>query len=109
MNAGNTSGDFSIIIKSIKWNYTLNYKKAHHISTSFSLWQRGFWDHIIRDEQDLKNHIDYIHWNPLKHRVAKFPQNWKYSTYQFWVDCGFYSSHAVIIEPPSNILKMDLE
>ena len=54
MTAGNTIGDFSIILKSVKWNYTRNYKNAQNISTSLSLWQRGFWDHIIQNEQDLK-------------------------------------------------------
>jgi putative transposase len=109
MNAGNIKGDFSIILKSIKWNYTLNYKKAHNITTAFSLWQRGFWDHIIRNEQDLKNHIDYIHWNPIKHGYSNSPQTWKYSTYSFWYEHGYYPSEIGVMEAPSNILMMDFE
>jgi putative transposase len=109
MNPGNSLGDFSIILRSIKWNYTRNYKIAHNISTSFNLWQRGFWDHIIRNEQDLKHHIDYIHWNPVKHGLVTSPQAWIHSTYHFWYDRGNDPANSEWSEPPSEILKMDYE
>ena len=32
-----------------------------------TLWQRRFWEHYIRDQEDLNRHIDYIHYNPVKH------------------------------------------
>jgi putative transposase len=59
--------NFSIVLNSIKRNYTKYFKNSHQISTSLPVWQRGFWDHVIRDEYDMKNHFDYIHWNPVKH------------------------------------------
>jgi putative transposase len=59
--------NFTKLIKSVKWNFTWNYKKAHAISTSLKLWQARFWDLIIRNEDDLSKHFDYIHWNPVKH------------------------------------------
>jgi putative transposase len=43
------------------------------------IWQRRYWEHLIRDERDLRNHIDDIHFNPVKHghvaRVADWPQS----------------------------------
>jgi putative transposase len=44
------------------------------------VWQRRFWEHCIRDEQDFKNHLQYIHNNPVKHQYCKNPEDWKYSS-----------------------------
>ncbi len=90
MKVQHPNGNFSPIIQSLKWNFTLNYKKTHQLTGSVSLWQRGFWDHVIRDEQDLKNHIDYIHWNPMKHGLVEDPATWKYSSYVSWQNEGYY-------------------
>ncbi|WP_262337359.1 REP-associated tyrosine transposase [Legionella genomosp. 1] len=46
----------------------------------YSLWQRRFWEHRIRNEDDLKTHIDYIHYNPVKHQLVKRPCDWQYSS-----------------------------
>ncbi len=54
------------------------------------LWQRRFWDHLIRDELDLHRHIDYIHWNPVKHGYVKRVIDWPYSTFHRFVNKGFY-------------------
>jgi hypothetical protein len=65
MPAEDESGNFSTVLHSIKRNYPLNFKKVHGITTLFNLWQARFWDHVIRDEDDLGNHFDHIHWNPI--------------------------------------------
>jgi len=44
------------------------------------IWQSRFWDHIIRNQSDLNNHIDYIHYNPTKHRLVERPFLWEYSS-----------------------------
>ncbi len=44
------------------------------------IWQYRYWDHVIRDQKDLNTHIDYIHYNPVKHALARNPFNWKYSS-----------------------------
>lgn len=44
------------------------------------VWQSRFWDHIIRNESDLNKHIDYIHYNPVKHGLAVSPFEWEYSS-----------------------------
>ena len=44
-----------------------------------AVWQRRGWEHQIRDERDYSNHVDYIHYNPVKHGLVKKPIDWKYS------------------------------
>ena len=48
------------------------------------IWQRRFWEHCIRDDEDLSQHIDYIHWNLVKHGLVEDPGDWPYSTYHEW-------------------------
>jgi putative transposase len=45
-----------------------------------NLWQRCYWKHCIRDEQDFINHYEYIHHNPVKHGLVESPTDWPYST-----------------------------
>jgi len=101
--------DFSKILKSVKGNFTANYKKANHIIDPVSLWQKRFWDHVIRDEQDLKNHMDYIHWNPVKHGCVDAPEKWIHSSYPQWLEFGIYESGWGINKEPENINKMRFE
>jgi putative transposase len=46
-----------------------------------SPWQRGYWEHLIRDDNDLENAVNYIHENPLKHGLVKNIEDWPYSTW----------------------------
>lgn len=45
------------------------------------IWQRRYWDHIIRDERDFENHVNYIHGNPVKHGLVTDPDDWPYSSW----------------------------
>ena len=49
------------------------------------IWPRCFYEHIIRDERELQNHIDYIHINPVKHGYAKRAQDWPHSSIHRYV------------------------
>jgi len=55
------------------------------------IWQRHFWEHLIRDEVDFQRHVDYVHVNPLKHGVVKQIADWPYSTFHRFVENGIYS------------------
>jgi putative transposase len=55
-----------------------------------TIWQRRYWEHTIRDDLDLDHHIDYIHFNPVRHHLAKYPHEWKNSTFQRFVDEDYY-------------------
>lgn len=54
------------------------------------LWQRRFWEHLIRDENDFSRHLDYIHYNPVKHGYVANAGDWSYSTFHRYVKRGVY-------------------
>jgi putative transposase len=56
-----------------------------------TIWQRRFWEHMIRDDHDFSNHFDYIHFNAVKHGLVKASAQWPYSTFHRYVDDGVYS------------------
>jgi putative transposase len=82
--------NISRIMLSLKRSFTLAYKRLHEIETGLSLWQPRFWDHVIRDEDDLRRHIDYIHYNPVKHGFVERPEDYTHSSYRYWLDQGYY-------------------
>jgi putative transposase len=45
------------------------------------IWQRRYWEHTIRDDQDYAAHFDYIHFNPVKHGLVGHPADWPHSTF----------------------------
>ena len=49
------------------------------------IWQRRYWEHKIRDEQDLENHINYIHYNPVKHKYVAKVNEWPFSSFHRYV------------------------
>lgn len=65
------------------------------------VWQRRFWEHQIRDWDDLENHVRYIHTNPLKHGLVEHPQQWPWSTWHKYYQKGFYS------QEPAGIINAD--
>ena len=54
------------------------------------IWQNRFWEHLIRDEKDYENHFHYIHINPIKHGFVNKLIDWKFSSFQDYVDKGVY-------------------
>ncbi|WP_415883038.1 REP-associated tyrosine transposase [Neptuniibacter sp. QD34_54] len=57
------------------------------------IWQRRYWEHMIRDEQDFKAHMDYIHINPVKHGLVTRVKEWPYSTFHRLVESGYYEEN----------------
>ena len=63
------------------------------------IWQRHYWEHLIRDEEDFQWHFDYVHINPLKHGLVEQVKDWPYSTFHRYVEQGVYPQDwAGIIE-----------
>jgi len=54
------------------------------------IWQRHYWEHLIRDESDYQRHVDYVHVNPLKHGLVRRVQDWRYSTFHHYAANGIY-------------------
>ena len=55
-----------------------------------TVWQRRFWEHLIRDTRDFAAHVDYIHYNPVRHGLVAAPRDWPHSTFAEWVARGVY-------------------
>jgi putative transposase len=54
------------------------------------IWQPRFMEHTIRDQSDLTNHADYLHYNPVKHKLAFAPRDWPSSSFHRFVELGEY-------------------
>jgi putative transposase len=55
-----------------------------------TLWQHRFWEHLIRDERDFRQHMDYLHANPLKHGYVACAADWPWSSFHRCVRQGIY-------------------
>ena len=55
-----------------------------------AVWQRRFWEHTIRNERDFTQHVEYIHFNPVKHGLTDMPGEWPYSSFHRYVNDGLY-------------------
>ena len=55
------------------------------------VWRRRFWEHKIRDELDMYAHLDYIHYNPVKHGLANSVKEWRFSSFHTYVERRIYS------------------
>jgi len=92
--------NYSVRWKGIKSQFTKRYLSEIGPGESRSLsrrkrgeaaiWQRRFWEHAINNGEDLGRHIDYIHFNPVKHGLVSEPSEWKWSSFSQFVDEGFY-------------------
>lgn len=65
-------------------------KIKHREST---LWQRRYWEHQIRDEVDYMQHMDYVHYNPVKHGLAAQVKDWPYSSFHRYTKKGVYGEN----------------
>lgn len=89
------TGDSNIskIMQSIKVNFVYDYKQVLGIQGTMKFWQKRFWDHLIRDEEDFERHLDYIHYNPVKHGYASRPEDWPHSSFLYWKGKDVYPDH----------------
>lgn len=72
------------------------------------LWQDRFYDHLIRDADDLRRHLDYIHYNPVRHGLVKRAGDYAHSSFAAWRQRGVYSPDWGRAEPEA-VRGMDLE
>jgi putative transposase len=85
--------DFPNRLSLIKRRFTNAVEKAgatiaRRPNGELVLWQRRFWEHTIRDETDFERHIDYIHFNPVKHNLVTRVRDWPYSSFHRYVRLG---------------------
>lgn len=113
----NNPNDIPKIVRTIKFNFTVSVSeqfitKDVSISTikrgEKGIWQRRYYDHIIRNEEDLNKHIDYIHFNSTKHYNIP-PKDWQYSSFKKFVKAGYYDINWGDYKDVEHIKNMNLE
>lgn len=89
--------DFSTRWNLIKGNFSRQYGRQHQVLSASrqkkrekTVWQRRFWEHLVRDRKDFNRLCDYIHYNPVKHGLVRSPADWGHSTFGEFVAKGLY-------------------
>ena len=86
--------DYSMRVNHIKRNFSMCVPDAirplpnQRRRRERGVWQPRFWEHTIRDEKDDRRHVDYIHYNPVKHRLVERVADWPYSSFHNYVKKG---------------------
>lgn len=94
--------NISDILRLIKLSFSKKFRFLQG-SSSGQVWQKRFFDHIIRSRKDLNIHIDYIHFNPVKHGLVRNSKEWRYSTFTKYLNNGYYSADWGLKESPKFI------
>jgi putative transposase len=94
--------DFSICVTGIKSAFTRAYlagggaeqarSRSRVRQRTRGVWLKRFWEHTIRDADDFRRHVEYIHYNPVKHGYARCPHAWPYSTFARFVAAKDYDA-----------------
>ena len=94
--------DYSTRWGLIKSEFTRNHpnRTATNHRRERAIWQRRFWEHQVRDERDLRAHIDYIHYNPVKHGLVSAPIDWPYSSLHRFIRQGILPANWAADQPP---------
>ena len=82
--------DYSLRWKKIKASFSKSVSRSGVLLhknryNEYDLWQRRFWEHTLIDESDLENHINYIHFNPIKHGLVSDLNDWPNSSFHSYV------------------------
>ena len=83
--------DFSNRWKSIKIPFVQAISRTERRSSvriakgERGILQRRFWEHVIRNDADYSNHVEYVHWNPVKHGLVKRVADWPFSSFHRYV------------------------
>lgn len=90
-------GDYALRWRMIKSQFSRHFSANEQRSSSKvkrrekGIWQRRYWEHQIRDDIDLQRHVDYIHYNPVKHGLVSNVKDWPHSTFHRYVKDDVYA------------------
>ena len=91
-----------------RWKMLKGYVTRQLPEVVGPIWQPRFWEHLIRNEDDRQRHLDYIHFNPVKHGLVNDPAAWQASSFKRFRKRGDYPQGWGVTEP-SNIAAMEFE
>ena len=92
--------DFSTRWQMVKTSFSRRMPAKKRKDGAKTIWQPRFYDHCIRDESDFQKHLDYIHYNPVKHGLVSSPGDWPYSSFAHFVALGCYAGNWGDDAPP---------
>ena len=84
--------NYSIRWQMIKTYFSRRYRHQHPELKQTKIWQPRYWEHVIRDQDDFNKHVDYIHYNPVKHGLIKSVKDWRYSSFRKFYAQGYYDA-----------------
>ena len=100
--------DYPKIVKSFKYSFTKIVGLVKPTYPKIKYWQNRYWEHTILTEDDLYKHLDYIHYNPMKHyNIA--PKDWRYSSFKKFVKLKYYEENWCNLQNKYDINSMNLE
>ncbi|MFP3423657.1 REP-associated tyrosine transposase [Pseudoalteromonas sp. SIMBA_162] len=91
--------DYSSRWREIKKRFSKSLPKTEFLTQTRKrknergIWQRRFWEHTIRDDNDYWHHVNYVHFNPLKHGLVSQVTDWPYSSFHRAVKQGIYTNN----------------
>ncbi|MDD3014502.1 MAG: hypothetical protein PHC34_12435, partial [Candidatus Gastranaerophilales bacterium] len=107
------------IISLIKWHFAWNIDEKYIMKNQLSksnikrkekgIWQRRYYEHTIRNEESLYKHLDYIHFNSVKHNCIHNVKDWEFSSFHKFVNKGFYDINWGNMENIKHIQDLELE
>ena len=100
--------DFSERWRQIKRFVSIGLKSSLNARKEKTLWQRRYWEHLLRNEEDWRHHMDYIHYNPVKHGYVDRPADWPHSSFRQAMARGWYEASWGELEP-KNLTGMEFE
>ena len=71
--------NISLLMRRIKLSFSAKYRQLKGMQSG-RVWQYRFWDHVIRNQEDMNRHFDYIHRNPVKHGLVLSPFDYRFSS-----------------------------
>lgn len=92
----NSSDIYQTIFKAGRWEGDRNASRNR--KGEAAVWQRRFWEHLIRDEKDFTTHFDYIHFNPVRHGYVSSPRDWKWSSFHRYLRLGYIKKNGELMQ-----------
>ena len=101
--------DYSTRWRKLKGVFTRSFRKLGGVGSprgpsrrrtgEAAVWQRRFWEHRIRDTEEFRHHVDYTHFNPVKHGLVTSVADWEWSSFHEHVANGWIEADWGTIEP----------
>jgi putative transposase len=92
-------GNFTNAMQRLKMSFGMYYRKRADVRSG-RVWQHRYWDHVIRDQDDMNRHIDYVHYNAVKHGYVQNPAEWLHSSFRNYFDRGIYEADWGVTKIP---------